>query len=65
MANYDVQIIRGLKFSANRKWNEVVVKRGLRVSAKKRRDEWIEMFGGSSGGSGAGGGKRRVRFRFL
>jgi len=67
MANYDVQITRGLRFSANRKANDVVVKRGLRFSVKKRRDDWIENFGGgSSGGSGGSGGtvRKRVRFRF-
>ncbi len=66
MANYDVQITRGLRFSANRKANDVVIKRTLRLLAKKRRDEWIENFGsGSSSGGGAGGTvKRRVRFRF-
>ncbi len=67
MANYNVQITRGLRFSANRKANDVVVKRGLRFSAKKRRDEWIENFDGSSSGGGGGSGgtvRRRVRFRF-
>jgi hypothetical protein len=64
MANYNVQITRGLRFSANRKWNEVVVKRSLRFSAKKRRDEWIQNFGGSSGGSG-GTVRRKMRLRFL
>jgi len=66
MANYDVQITRSLRFSAIRKWNEVVVERSLRFSAKKRRDEWIERFGSVSGSSGGSGGtvKRRVRFRF-
>jgi hypothetical protein len=64
MANYDVQITRGLRFSANRKANDVVIKRTLRLLAKKRRDEWIENFD-SGGGSGSGGTvKRRVRFRF-
>ena len=61
MANYDVQIIRGLRFSAKRKWNEFVVKRGLRFSAKKKRDDWLQNFGGS-GGSG-GTMKRRIRFK--
>ena len=61
MANYNVQITRGLRFSANRKANDVVVKRGLRFLAKRRRDEWIQNFGG---GSGDGSTKRRVRFRF-
>jgi len=65
MANYNVQITRDLRFSARQKWNEFVVRRGLRLSAKKRRDDWLQNFGGSSGGSGAGVGKRRVRFRFL
>jgi hypothetical protein len=65
MANYNVQITRGLRFSANRKANDVVIKRTLRLLAKKRRDDWIENFGGSSGGGGSGGTvKRRVRFRF-
>jgi hypothetical protein len=64
MANYNVQITRGLRLSANRKANDVVVIRGLRLSAKKRRDEWIENFGGSSGGGGSGGTVRKVRFRF-
>ncbi len=67
MANYDVQITRGLRFSANRKANDVVIKRTLKLLAKKRRDEWIENFdGSSSGGSGGSGGtaRRRVRFRF-
>jgi hypothetical protein len=66
MANYDVQITRSLRFSANRKWNEVVVKRDLRFSAKKRRDEWMERFGSVSGSSGGFGGtvRRKMRFRF-
>ncbi len=65
MANYNVQITRGLRFSANRKANDVVVKRGLRFSAKKRRDDWIESFNSSNGSGGSGGTvKRRVRFRF-
>jgi hypothetical protein len=66
MANYNVQITRGLRFSANRKANDIVIKRTLRLSAKKRRDEWIQNFGGSSGGGGGSGGtvKRRVRFKF-
>jgi hypothetical protein len=66
MANYNVQITRGLRFLANRKANDVVVKRDLKLLAKKRRDDWIQNFGGSSGGGGgsAGTGKRRVRFRF-
>ncbi len=46
MANYNVQITRGLRFSV-----------------KKRRDDWIENFGGGGGGLG-GTVKRRVRFRF-
>jgi hypothetical protein len=66
MANYNVQITRGLRFSANRKANDVVIKRTLRLLAKKRRDEWIEHFGGSSGGGGGSGGavRRKTRFRF-
>jgi hypothetical protein len=67
MTNYDVQITRGLRFSANRKANDVVIKRTLRLLAKKRRDEWIENFN-SSGRSGNGSGgtaKRKMRFRFL
>lgn len=63
MANYNVQITRGLRFSANRKANDVVVKRGLRFLAKRRRDEWIQNFGGGSGGSG-GTVRRKIRFRF-
>jgi hypothetical protein len=67
MANYNVQITRGVRFSVNRKANDAVIKRTLRLLAKKRRDDWIENFG-SSGSSGGGGGtgntKRRVRFRF-
>jgi len=64
MANYDVQITRGLRLSANRKANDVVIKRTLRLLAKKRRDEWIENF--SSGGGGGSGGtvRRKMRFRF-
>jgi hypothetical protein len=42
---------------------EFVVKRGLRLSAKKRRDDWIQNFGGGSGGSGSTA-KRKMRFRF-
>ncbi len=65
MANYDVQITRGLRFSANHKANDVVVRRGLRFSVKKRRDDWIESFNSSNGSGGSGGtAKRRVRFRF-
>lgn len=63
MANYNVQITRGLRFSANRKANDVVVKRGLRFLAKRRRDEWIQNFGGGGGGSG-GTVRRKIRFRF-
>jgi hypothetical protein len=63
MANYNVQITQGLRFSANRKANDVVIKRTLRLLAKKRRDEWIENFGGSSGGSG-GTARRKTRLRF-
>jgi len=64
MANYDVQITRGLRFSANRKANDVVNKRTLRLLAKKRRDDWIENFGSGGGGGSGGTVKRRVRFRF-
>jgi hypothetical protein len=64
MANYDVQITRSLRFSAGRKANDFVVKRGVKLSAKKRRDDWIQNFGGSSGGSG-GTVRRKMRFRFL
>jgi hypothetical protein len=63
MANYNVQITRGLRFSANYKANDVVVKRGLRFSAKKKRDDWIQNFSGSSGGSG-GTARRKTRLRF-
>lgn len=63
MVNYNVQITRGLRFSANRKANDVVVKRGLRFLAKRRRDEWIQNFGGGGGGSG-GTVRRKIRFRF-
>ena len=63
MANYNVQITRRLRFSANRKANDVVVKRGLRFLAKRRRDEWIQNFGGGGGGSG-GTVRRKIRFRF-
>jgi len=67
MANYSVQITRGLKFSANRKANDVVIKRTLRLLAKKRRDDWIENFnfGGSSGGGSGGTVRRKIRLRFL
>ncbi len=65
MANYNVQITRGLRFSANRKANDVVIKRILRLLARKRRDDWIENFSSSSsGGESSGTVKRRVRFRF-
>jgi hypothetical protein len=65
MANYDVQITRGLRFSANRKANDVVVKRRLRLLAKKRRDDWVENFGGGSGSGGSGGTvRRKTRLRF-
>jgi hypothetical protein len=67
MANYNVQITRGLRFAVNRKTNEAVIKQGVKFAVKRRRDDWIENFG-SSGSSGGGGGtgstKRRVRFRF-
>ncbi len=63
MANYDVQITRGLKFSVNRKANDVILERDLRFSAKRRRDEWIQNFGGGGGGSG-GTVRRKIRFRF-
>jgi hypothetical protein len=67
MANYDVQITRGLRFSVNRKANDVVIKRTLKLLAKKRRDDWIESFGSGAGGSGGSGGtvRRKIRFRFL
>ena len=68
MANYSVQITRGLKFSANRKANDVVIKRTLRLLAKKRRDDWIQNFGsGGSGGDGGSGGtvRRKIRLKFL
>lgn len=63
MANYDVQITRGLRFSANHKANDVVIKRGLKFLAKRKRDEWIQNFGGGGGGSG-GTVRRKIRFRF-
>jgi len=65
MPNYDVQITRGVRFSVNRKVNDVVIKRTLKLTVKKRRDEWIENFG-SGGSSGGGGGtvRRKMRFRF-
>jgi hypothetical protein len=63
MADYPVEITRGLRFSAGRKWNEFVVKRGLKLSAKRRRDDWIQNFGGSGAGVGTGSTKK-VRFRF-
>jgi len=67
MPNYNVQITRGLRFSANRKANDIVIKRVLRLLAKRRRDEWIENFGSGGGGNasgGAGSTKRRMRFKF-
>jgi hypothetical protein len=64
MANYDVQITRSLRFSVGRKWNEVVVKRSLRFSVKKRRDDWLQNFGGSSVGWSGGTVRRKMRFRF-
>jgi hypothetical protein len=64
MANYNVQITRGLRFSANRKANDVVIKRTLRLSAKKRRDEWIQNFGGGSSGGSGGTARRKTRLRF-
>jgi len=64
MANYNVQITRRLRFSANRKANDVVIKRTLRLLARGRRDEWIENCSGSSGGGAGGTVKRRVRFKF-
>jgi len=56
MANYSVQITRTLRFSVNRKANDVVIKRVL----------WIGDFGGGGGSNGGAGGtvKRKVRFRF-
>jgi hypothetical protein len=64
MANYNVQITRGLRLSANRKANDVLIKRTLRLLAKKRRDEWVENFGSGGGGGSGSTVKRRVRFRF-
>jgi hypothetical protein len=57
-----------LRFSANRKANDVVIKRTLRLLAKKRRDDWIQNFGsGGSGGDGGSGGtvRRKIRLKFL
>jgi len=64
MPNYDVQITRGLRFSASRKANDVVVKKTLRLLAKRRRDEWIENFGSGGGGGTGGTVRRKTRFRF-
>ncbi len=64
MPNYNVQITRRLRFSANRKANDVVIKRTLRLLAKRRRDDWIENFGGGCGSESGSTVKRRVRFRF-
>jgi hypothetical protein len=63
MANYNVQITRGLRFSVNRKANDVVIKRTIRFLAKKRRDDWIQNFGSGSGGGG-GSMRRKTRLRF-
>ena len=64
MPNYNVEITRGLRFSVNRKANDVVVKRGLRFSVKKKRDDWIENFGSGSSGGGGGAVRSKTRFRF-
>ena len=63
MPNYDVQITRGLRFSVNRKANDVVIKRTLRLSAKKKRDDWVENFSSSSGSGSGGTVRRKMRFR--
>jgi len=41
MANYRTQIKRRLRFSVNRKWNEVVVERSLRLSTNRRWNEVV------------------------
>ena len=64
MANYDVQITRGLRFAVNRKTNEAVIKRGVKFAVKRRRDDWIQNFGGGSSGGGGGTVRRKMRFRF-